>query len=88
MGESKVWVRLSKNAILGMAQYLEDVWEVPEIEDVMELDGCWKEGGSHLRREGGGGEEGWRDRGETFWLGYIQSWHAQYLKNVAQPLWR
>ena len=27
---------------------LEDVGKVPEIEDVVELDGCWEESGGHL----------------------------------------
>lgn len=35
-----------------MGSHLEDVWEVSEVEDVVEFDGCWKKGGCHLREEG------------------------------------
>lgn len=30
------------------SQYLEYVGEVPEVEDVVEFDGCWQEGGGDL----------------------------------------
>lgn len=28
--------------------YLEDIGQVSEVEDVVELDSCWQESGSHL----------------------------------------
>ena len=43
---------LCQTLITVMGSHLEDVWEVSEVEDVVEFDGCWKKGGCHLREEG------------------------------------
>ena len=59
------WKYFCQTFIAVIGSHLEDVWEVSEVEDVVEFDGCWKKSGCHLREEGrkegreGGREHEW-----------------------------
>ena len=77
------WKYFCQTFIAVIGSHLEDVWEVSEVEDVVEFDGCWKKSGCHLREEGRKeGREGGR---EGTWVG-SKTWGKNWNWRKLRPM--